>query len=454
MQEGCAGMLAHATVLRVNENQRDAGLVRAVGSWALAASIVNIVIGAGIFAVPSELAASMGVYAAAAFLVCGVAIGSVAICFAEGGSRMPTSGGAYGYIEAAFGPLAGYIAGTMLWLGDALACGGVAAALADVAVSVVPPRFVVPVHAVVIIGVIGGIALVNTGGVARGARLVDAATALKLIPIAIFVIAGIGAMHGANFAPTVHLSTSGLGRAVILALFVCSGMETPLAASGEIAKPSRTIPRGLAMGMMFVIGLYIAIQVIAQGLLGPALAHSRVPLADAMARINPTLRLLMLAGAGLSMFGWIGSDILGTPRMLFAFARDGLLPRALGRVHSRTHAPHIAIWCYAALTAGLALSGTFAELAVLSTLATAVFYMGGCAAAWRLARRGVAVAGTPLNFRWLGVAAAIGIGSMVLLIALASRAEIVGLLVVTGGSAVIYLLQTRGAQARLRVRSQ
>ena len=149
--------------------------------------------------VPSELAASMGVYASAAFLVCGVAIGAVAICFAEGGSRMPTSGGAYGYIEAAFGPLAGYIAGTMLWLGNALACGGVAAALADVAVSVVPPRFVVPVHAAVIIGVIGGIALVNIGGVARGARMVDAATALKLIPIAIFVIAGAGAMHRSQF---------------------------------------------------------------------------------------------------------------------------------------------------------------------------------------------------------------------------------------------------------------
>ena len=81
----------HATVLPVNESQRDAGLVRAVGPVALAASIINIVIGAGIFAVPGALAASMGVYAPVAFLVCGVAIGAVAICFAEGGSRIPTS---------------------------------------------------------------------------------------------------------------------------------------------------------------------------------------------------------------------------------------------------------------------------------------------------------------------------------------------------------------------------
>ena len=149
----------------MNESERDKGLVRAVGPWGFAASIVNIVVGAGIFAVPGALAACIGPYAPLAFLVCAIAIGSVAICFAEGGSRLPTSGGVYGYIEAAFGPLAGYVAGTLLWVGDALACGGIAAALADVAVSVSPTRLVAPMHATVIVGVVGGIALVNTGGV-------------------------------------------------------------------------------------------------------------------------------------------------------------------------------------------------------------------------------------------------------------------------------------------------
>src|ERR1700733_10672712 len=142
-----------ATVPRVSEHERDTGLVRAVGPWGLTASIVNIVVGAGIFAVPGALAACIGPYAPLAFLVCAVAIGSVAICFAEGGSRIPTSGGAYGYIDAAFGSLAGYVAGTLLWFGNVLACGGVAAALADAAVSALPPRFTAPVHAAVIIGV-------------------------------------------------------------------------------------------------------------------------------------------------------------------------------------------------------------------------------------------------------------------------------------------------------------
>jgi len=100
----------------VSEIKRDAGLVRAVGTWGLSASIVNIVSVAGIFAVPGALAGSIGNLRS--FGVPGLApLRSVrlAICFAEGGSRMPTIGGAYGYIEAAFGPRTGYIAGTLLW---------------------------------------------------------------------------------------------------------------------------------------------------------------------------------------------------------------------------------------------------------------------------------------------------------------------------------------------------
>jgi amino acid transporter len=258
-------------------------------------------------------------------------------------------------------------------------------------------------------------------------------------------------VQSSNYLPTAQFSTAGLGRALILALFAFSGMEVSLSASGEVAEPARTIPRALAIAMLFVTVLYVAVQLITQGVLGSALPHSAVPLADAMAQVSPSLRVLMLAGAAVSMFGWIGSDLLGSPRILFAFARDGLLPRILGRVHPRSHAPHIAILCYAALAIVLALTGTFVELAVLATLGAAALYIAGCAAAWRLARRGVALAGAPLNFRWLRAAMVIGISSMAILIALASRAEIIGLAAFLAGSAAVYWLSTRGlrrAQAR------
>jgi basic amino acid/polyamine antiporter, APA family len=430
------------------EAKRDAGLKRLVGTRSLAASIVCIVIGAGIFAVPGALAASIGPYAPLAILVCAIAIGSIGICFAEAGSRIASSGGAYGCIHAAFGPLTGYIAGMLLWVGNALASGGVAAALADVATDLLPPSLKAPMHTLVIMTVVGFIAFVNIGGIGRAARLVSWATVLKLAPLVIFVVFGAAAVHAVNYVPSEAVHGAGIGRALILAVFAFTGMETGLCASGEVMNPGRTIPRALGLGLATITLLYVSIQMVAQGILGAALAQSTVPLADAMARISPALRVLMLVGASVSMVGYLTADLMGTPRVLFAFARDGLLPGALGRLHSRSKAPHIAIICYALIAMGLAVSGTFAELAVLATLTSAALYVLICAAAWRLAHRGVAESGQPLNFKWLPTAAVVGIGSMLGAIALASQEEILGLLALIAVCVVMYWLQTRVAVAQ------
>ncbi len=382
-------------------------------------------------------------------------MGAVAICFAEGCSRLPTSGGVYGLIEASFGPLVGYVAGTLLWLALLLACGGVAAALADLVGTVLPQSLRAPAHAATIIAIISGIALINIGGVADGARLVGTMTVLKLVPLAVFVVVGLGAAgHGSSLQRTVHPDVQDIGRALILGVFAFMGMETPLCASGEVRQPNRTIPRALAMAMLTTTMLYVAVQYVAQSLLGAGLATSKAPLGDAMAQIHPALRALMLAGAALSMLGYLGTEILGSPRQLFALARDGLLPGALARLHSRSHAPHIAILCYATLAMVLALTGTFAELAVLATLAMAPIYIAGCAAAWVLARRGVALAGPPLSFRYLGTAATIGISGMLTLIVLGSRRELTGLVTLIILSTIIYFAQTRRIPARLDVPSE
>ena len=425
---------------------RDAGLVRVVGTRALAANIVNTVVGAGIFAVPAALALNAGAYAPLAFLVCALAMGAIAICFAEGGSRVPTSGGAYGSIEAAFGPLAAYVSGTLLWLGNLLACASIAAALGDVAGSLAPAAAVALVKAAVIVAVVGAMALVNIASVTRSALLVTVAAACKLVPLILFVLVGAFAMHPDNLMPAERPALDGLGRALILALFALTGIEGSLSVSGEVVDPARTIPRALAIAMTFVSVLYVAIQLVAQGVAGPSLGHSAAPLADVMARVHPALRAVMLGGAALSMAGWLASDILSTPRVLFAFSRDRMLPRVFGRVHPTNHTPYVAIVVYAALAILLALTGTFAELAVLAALASAGLYIGVCLAAWQLARGGIALAGAPLDFRGLPAAVVVGVGSMVALIALASPIEIAGFFVVVIVSAAIYLVQTAAAR--------
>ncbi len=92
----------------------DEGLIREIGVRTLSLSIVNLVVGAGIFVLPGVVAAQLGSAAIVAYLVCSLAVGLVFLCFAEIGSRITRSGGAYAYIEEAFGPFAGFIASMLL----------------------------------------------------------------------------------------------------------------------------------------------------------------------------------------------------------------------------------------------------------------------------------------------------------------------------------------------------
>ena len=416
---------------------RDDGLRRHIGPWALGAAIVNGVVGAGIFSLPAAMAHAAGQRAPLAYLLCAAAMAMVVLCLAEAGSRMPTSGGVYGYVADAFGPLAGFLCGIMTWTASVLACGGSAAAFAATIGSVVPAVSAGLGRAMVILAAIGGIALVNARGVRGGAGLVSVVTAVKLLPLLLFVSLWLWAAPAAP-PPVAPPPAAGFGQAVILAVFAFSGMETVLGASGEVADAHRTVPRALFGAMGFVLVLYIAIQLVAQRLLGPDLAHAAAPLAEAAGRVSLAAGLVLVAGAGLSMLGFIASDILGAPRILFAFARDGLLPAALGRANPRTGTPNVAIGVHSAIAAGLALSGSFTGLVTASTLNTAGLYFLGCGAAWVLHRRGTRALGPPADFRVLPVASVLGMTTMVLLVGSAQRDQVLGLFAVILASVALF----------------
>jgi amino acid transporter len=421
---------------------RDAGLVRVVGPISLAASMISIVIGAGIFVVPAQLSQAMGALAPLAILGCAVVVGAVGICLAESGSRVPSSGGIYASVETAFGARASYVVGLLFCLSNLLACAAVSSALAAAVAAVMPTSLRAPVHGAVIVATIAIIAALNTRGIAVGAKLVGLTTLLKLAPLALFLGAGAFAVKLSHFATPAAMSPPEIARALLFALYALQGFETSLCVSGEVREPARTIPRAILLALAATTILYVAIQCVAQGILGPALAASNVPLADAMAKIHPSLGVVMLAGAAVSMFGFIASDVFSNPRILFAFSRDGLLPRALGRVNRR-HAPHVAISVYAILVILLALSGSFAQLAAPAALVMALIYIAGCSASWKLVRAGVARNGAPLGFKWIGSAATLAIAGMLTMIVFASRKEIIGLLTLIALGLLAYTLQTR-----------
>jgi amino acid transporter len=230
---------------------------------------------------------------------------------------------------------------------------------------------------------------------------------------------------------------------MILGVFAFMGMETALGVSGEVKAPERNVPRAILGALVAVTLLYIAIQATAQSLLGDALKTSTTPLADAMGRVSPVLQGLLLIGAVVSMLGYLASNMLTAPRILFAMARDGLLPRFLGAVHQSSRTPTRAILVHGALVVVLAVSGAFAELAVLSTLVTLIAYIGGCVAAVVLQRRGVADEGAPLNFAFTPAAAAVGVVSMVWIAAQGTWQEVLAVLAALGAASLVYLVSRR-----------
>jgi amino acid transporter len=215
------------------------------------------------------------------------------------------------------------------------------------------------------------------------------------VPLAIVVAAGAFLVRGVNLrvdpaAGGPALTAGALARSAVVLIFAFAGVESALVPSGEVRDAARTVPRALARAMAAVTVLYVALQLVAQGVLGPALAASPAPLADVAERaLGAPGRALLLAGAAVSMFGYVGGMTLAVPRALYAFARDGRLPAAFGRVHPRHRTPHVAIWAQTALVWALAATGTFEPLAVLANVSTLTLYAACCAAAWALWRRDV-----------------------------------------------------------------
>jgi len=388
----------------VSDHAPDRALIRAVGTWALAASIVNVTVGGGIFRLPAVAAAGLGPAAPLAYVVCAAAMGLIVLCFAEAGSRVALTGGPYAYVEVAFGPFVGFLAGVLLWLVGTLALAAVSTIFADAVGSLVPAaRGAVP-RALILVATFAILSWVNVRGVRQGTRLNAVATAAKLVPLLLLVVVGAFAVRPGNLAWGALPAAADVSRTSIVLIFAFAGLESALVPSGEVQDPARTVPRAVFAAMGGITLLYLALHLVSQGVLGAGLATATTPLAAAAGlAMGGWGRTLLLVGAVVSMFGYVGGMTLAIPRALFAFGRDGFLPRRLASVHPRYHTPHVAIVVQAAIVAALAVSGTFERLAILANLATLVLYGACCAAAWELRRRNVQAGGVPFRVPAAGV---------------------------------------------------
>ena len=368
-------------------------LVRALGVRALAATIFNVVVGGGIFGLPSEVARGLGAAAPIAYVVCAIAMGLIVLCFAEAGSRVSLSGGPYAYVEGALGGFIGFLSGVLLWLVTSFATAAVASVFAASLAVFLPGLGDGVGRALVLTLLFGTLALINVRGVRQGTRLVEIITVAKLLPLIALVLVGAFYVDAGQLAWDRTPAISEIGRTSIVLFFAFAGIESALVPGGEVHDPARTVPRALFIALAGVTVLYIAVQLVAQGILGPALASEPAPLAAAARRIAAPFGVMLGLGAAISTFGHSSGMMLATPRALFAFGRDGVLPRAFAAVHPRFRTPYVAIVAQAAVCAALAITSSFGRLAVLATVSTLTLYLLCCIAAWILRRRDVRVEG-------------------------------------------------------------
>jgi amino acid transporter len=368
----------------------DSLLVRGLGVRQLTATIFNHTVGSGIFVLPAFAVANLGGAAPLAYLACALVMALIVLVFAEAGSRVTATGGPYAYVEIGLGPLFGFATGILLAASQVAAAGAISMLLAQSLARLAGLEGALW-PGLIVVGLVAGLAAVNIRGVAWGARVVEVFTVAKLAPLLFFVLFGAFFVSPPNLRWEAMPTASQVASTAGTLIFAFSGIETALMPSGEVRDPTRTVPRAAMLALGAATLLYLSVQAVALGVVGPTLASDKVaPLATAAGTFaGKAGSALLLAGASVSMFGWLTGSILAGPRALFALARDGFLPRQLAAVHRRRHTPHLAILAYGALAIAVSLSGTFEQLAVLSNLAALGVYFLGAIAVWRLRLRNV-----------------------------------------------------------------
>jgi basic amino acid/polyamine antiporter, APA family len=209
--------------------------------------------------------------------------------------------------------------------------------------------------------------LINCLGVKTGGRTQSSLMVMKIIAISALVIAGL-TLSGKHVTATTPAerdwSLTSFGGALVPVLFAYGGWQTANFLAAEVKEPKKNLPRGLLLGVLGVLVLYIGVNWVCLRSLGPqALAATTTP-ATAVMRLALGQRgaTLIAAAIAISTLGFLSQSILTAPRVYFAMADDGFFFRAVAWLDPRTHVPVVAIVLQSVWTIVIALSGRYEQI--------------------------------------------------------------------------------------------
>ncbi len=355
--------------------QLEQSLKRDISRLGFSAINVNGVIGAGIFGLPAVAAARAGDFSPWMFLICGLLIFTVVLSFARASSMVRYTGGVIVYASKAFGPFVGFQTGWLAYFSRAVAMGANTNLLVIYASWFWAPLDGDPYRAIALTALISSLTWLIVSGVRNSMAAVYVFTVLKLLPLSLLILFGLGkvdlqSLFGADMPPL-----SGWGETVLVLLYAYVGFEGTVVTAGEGRSPRQDLPKALIQTIIFIGVIYFLTQVVSMATL-PGLAASSTALADvAAALFGPIGASILTLGAVFSIGGNLSTSILSAPRMTYALARDGSMPEWFSKIHGRYHTPHNSILFYGFLCLVMALSGSFIWLAIMSTLVRLMAYM-------------------------------------------------------------------------------
>ncbi len=390
-------------------------LIRGIRRWDLVAVAINGIIGAGIFGLPSKVFALIGPYSLIAFIVCALVVTLIVLCFAEVSSRFSETGGPYLYAREAFGSVVGFEVGWLVWLARLTAFAANCNLLVEYGGYFLPGIASGWPRAAVIIVIVAALTVVNVIGVRDAALFSDVFSIGKLIPITLFIIAGLFFLNPQNFTASAPPPVSDFSQSVLLLVYAFTGFEMAMIPAGEVRDPQRNLPFAALTSLGIVATVYILIQVVCIGTL-PELAASKRPLADASQHFLGTVGASVItAGAIVSIIGNLSVLILAAARLPFAMAANRELPQVFAATHSRFRTPHVAIIATGAVMLALTWSGTFIYALTISTIARLLSYIATSLGLIVLRRRDRVGTEHPAQFK-APFGAAVSIAALILIL--------------------------------------
>ena len=348
---------------------------------------INGVIGQGIFLLPGLAAAKMGPASMVAIFVAAILSFLIALNFAEVGSRFRSTGGAYLYAREAFGDFIGFEVGWMTCCVAVISWAALANGFTLVLAHFLPAVSEPGIQPFVMIGTMAALAGINVFGAKMGAAVSTFFSAAKLVPLCLFVGVGLFAIEGGNFEPFAPKGYGDLADTTLLLLYAFVGFETLVVPAGEMDNPNRNVPIALVLVMAVVTAVYLTVLLVSFGTLPTIAGHANPVSAASELVMGPAGGTLVAAGIVISVFGTNAGAALVSPRRFFALSERGDLPKIISKVRPGSGAPVPAIILTFALSAMLALTGTFKELAILGVIARFLQYIPTCLAVIVLRRR-------------------------------------------------------------------